>query len=311
VRICSFLPSATEIVYALGLGDSLHGVSHECDYPEEARAKPRVVTSRIDSDRLGSAEIDRLVADLMSRGEPLYEVDALALEHARPDLVITQQLCEVCAVSLDDVEAAVARLPNAPRVISLDPHGVDDVLADVVRVGRAAGAEEKAEEVAAAGRERLERVRAAVAKSGTPPRVACVEWLDPLIVAGHWIPEMVQLAGGIDGMAQPGTPSRRIEIDELIGYNPDVVILMPCGMDVPRTIHDFSQLGDLDRWRTISAVKQGNVYAVDAGGLFSRSGPRLVDGVEMLAKMIHPQVFTESLPEKSAKRLETLPVSPA
>ena len=302
MRICSFLPSATEIVYALGLGDSLYGVSHECDYPEEARAKPRVVTSRIDSDRLGSAEIDRLVSELMSRGEPLYEVDAAALERARPDLVITQELCEVCAVSLDDVQAAIAGLPHAPRVISLDPHGVDDVLADVVRVGRAAGAEEKAEQVSAAARERLDRVRAAVAQSETPPKVVCVEWLDPLIVAGHWVPEMVALAGGVDGLAQPGGPSRRVEFDELAACDPDVLVLMPCGMDADRAAAEFDGLPDRERWQGLSAWRSGTVYAVDSGSLFSRSGPRLVDGVELLAAILHPAAFGPP-PEGAARRL--------
>ncbi len=291
MRICSFLPSATEIVYALGLGDSLHGVSHECDYPDEARAKPKVVTSRIDSDRLGSAEIDRLVSDLMSRGEPLYEVDAATLERARPDLVITQELCEVCAVSLDDVQAAIAGLPNAPQVISLDPHGVADVLADVVRVGRAAGAEKKAEQVTTSARQRLDRVRAAVAKSGPPPKVVCVEWLDPLIVAGHWVPEMVALAGGVDGLAQPEGPSRRVEFDELAACDPDVVVLMPCGMDVDRAAAEFDSLPERERWQGLSAWRSGAVYAVDSGSLFSRSGPRLVDGVELLAAILHPQAF--------------------
>ena len=303
MRICSFLPSATEIVYALGLGDSLHGVSHECDYPEEARAKPRVVTSRIDSDRLGSAEIDRLVSELMSRGEPLYEVDAAALERARPDLVITQELCEVCAVSLDEVQAAIAGLPNAPRVISLDPHGVDDVLADVVRVGRAAGAVEKAEQVAAAARDRLDRARAAVSQSGTQPSVVCVEWLDPLIVAGHWVPEMVALAGGVDGLAQPGGPSRRVEFDELAACDPDVLVLMPCGMDADRAAAEFDGLPDREGWQGLSAWKDGAVYAVDSGSLFSRSGPRLVDGVELLAAILHPSAFGGSPPDGSARRL--------
>lgn len=291
MRICSFLPSATEIVYALGLGDSLYGVSHECDYPEDARAKPRVVTSKIDSDRLGSAEIDRLVSDLMSRGEPLYEVDAAALERARPDLVITQELCEVCAVSLDDVQAAIAGLPNAPRVISLDPHGVGDVLDDLVRVGRAAGVEDEAEQVAADARDRLDRVRAAVARSRTPPKVVCVEWLDPLIVAGHWVPEMVALAGGVDGLASPGGPSRRVEFDELAACDPDVLVLMPCGMDADRAAAEFDSLPDRKRWQGLSAWRSGAVYAVDSGSLFSRSGPRLVDGVELLAAILHPQAF--------------------
>ena len=311
MRICSFLPSATEIVYALGLGDSLHGVSHECDYPAEASAKPKIVRSNIDSANLTSQEIDRLVSEMYAKGERIYEVDVAALDRAKPDLVITQELCEVCAISLEDVEAAVIQLEMPPQMISLDPHGLDDVLSDIERIGQITDRTTKARELVAEARERIERVRSSVSGTASRPRVACIEWLDPLIVAGHWIPEMVQLAGGIDGLAQPGTPSRRIEIDELIAYDPDVVVLMPCGMDVSRAVHDFSQLGDLDRWRTLSAVKQGNVYAVDAGGLFSRSGPRLVDGVEMLAKMIHPQVFAESLPEESAKRLETLPVSPA
>lgn len=302
MRICSFLPSATEIVYALGLGDSLHGVSHECDYPEEARAKPRVVTSRIDSDRLGSAEIDRLVSELMSKGEPLYEVDAAALERARPDLVITQELCEVCAVSLDDVQAAIAGLPHAPQVISLDPHGVKDVLTDVVRVGRAAGAEEKAEQVSAAARERLDRVSAAVAQSGTRPKVVCVEWLDPLIVAGHWVPEMVSLAGGVDGLAQPGGPSRRVGFDELAACDPDVLMLMPCGMDADRAAEEFENLPDRERWQGLSAWRAGAVYSVDSGSLFSRSGPRLVDGVELLAAILHPAAFGPP-PEGAAKRL--------
>ena len=303
MRICSFLPSGTEIVYALGLGDNLHGVSHECDYPEEARAKPRVVTSRIDSDRLGSAEIDRLVSELMSRGEPLYEVDAAALERARPDLVITQELCEVCAVSLDDVQDAIARLPQTPRVISLDPHGVDDVLDDMVRVGRAAGAEEQAETVAAAARERIERVRSGVAQSGTPPKVVCVEWLDPLIVAGHWVPEMVALAGGADALATPGGPSRRVEFEELAACDPDVLVLMPCGMDADRAAAEFDRLPDRERWQGLSAWRSGAVYAVDSGSLFSRSGPRIVDGVELLAAILHPQAFGGSPPGNSARRL--------
>ena len=288
MRICSFLPSGTEIVYALGLGDDLHGVSHECDYPDAARAKPRVVTSRIDSDNLGSAEIDALVSDLVRRGEPLYEVDAAALARAEPDLVITQQLCEVCAVSLDDVQAAIATLPTAPRVISLDPHGVDDVLADVARVGRAAGVADRADAVAADARERLARVRDAVADAGPSPRVVCVEWLAPLIVAGHWVPEMVSLAGGIDGLAEPGGPSRRVEFAELAAYDPDVVILMPCGMDADRAAAEFARLPGREQWESLSAWKAGAIHAVDSGSLFSRSGPRIIDGVELLAAILHP-----------------------
>ena len=199
----------------------------------EASAKPKIVRSNIDSANLTSQEIDRLVSEMYGKGERIYEVDVAALDRAKPDLVITQELCEVCAISLGDVEAAVIQLEMPPQMISLDPHGLDDVLSDIERIGQITDRTTKAKELVAEARERIERVRSSVSSTASRPRVACIEWLDPLIVAGHWIPEMVQLAGGIDGMAQPGTPSRRIEIDELIGYNPDVVILMPCGMDVP------------------------------------------------------------------------------
>ena len=195
------------------------------------------------------------MSDLVRRGEPLYEVDAAALARAEPDLVITQQLCEVCAVSLDDVQAAIATLPTAPRVISLDPHGVDDVLADVARVGRAAGVADRADAVAADARERLARVRDAVADAGPLPRVVCVEWLAPLIVAGHWVPEMVSLAGGIDGLAEPGGPSRRLEFAELAAYDPDVVILMPCGMDADRAAAEFARLPGREQWEVAIRVE--------------------------------------------------------
>ena len=305
MRICSFLPSATEIVYSLGLGDSLYGVSHECDYPAEALGKPRVVRSRIDSANLSSQEIDRLVSEMFASGERIYEVDVEALERARPDLVITQELCEVCAISFEDVEAAVVQLEMPPQLISLDPHGLEDVLSDIERVGQFTGTTSKAAELVAGARARIERVRSAVA-TDSRPRVACVEWLDPLIIAGHWIPEMVRLAGGVDGLASPGDPSRRIDLDELLDYDPELLILMPCGMDVARATEEFAGLASLDLWKELSAVRRGNVYAVDAGGLFSRSGPRLVDGVEMLARMIHPRSLAGPLPANAAKQMEGL-----
>ena len=203
MRICSFLPSATEIIFALGLGDSLYGVSHECDYPAEASAKPKIVRSNIDSANLTSREIDRLVSEMYARGERIYEVDVAALDNAKPDLVITQELCEVCAISLEDVEAAVVQLEMPPQLISLDPHSLDDVLSDIEKIGQVTGTTAKAKELVAEARERIERVRSSVSGAASTPRVACIEWLDPLIVAGHWIPEMVQLAGGIDGVHVP------------------------------------------------------------------------------------------------------------
>ena len=292
MRICSFLPSATEIVYALGLGDSLHGVSHECDYPEDARSKPRVVKSRVDSTRLRSREIDRLVSEMASRGERIYQVDQDVLGHARPDLVLTQQLCEVCAISLEDVEEAVAHLPSRPRLLSLDPHSLDDMLEAIADVGQHTGAATRAGAVVADLRRRIDAVRARSATAGgSPPRVACVEWLDPLITAGHWVPEMVEAAGGEDVLSRPGAPSRRIEFDELAASAPEAIVLMPCGLNVEAAHSEFSSLQDLDRWRELPAARAGRVYAVDSGALFSRAGPRLVDGIELLGQLIHPDLF--------------------
>lgn len=304
MRICSFLPSATEIVYALGLGDSLYGVSHECDYPAEARAKPKVVRSRFDAARHTSQEIDRLVAEMVSRGERIYHVDEDVLRQARPDLVITQELCEVCAVSLEDVQRAVVQLETPPDIISLDPHGLDDVLRDIERVGEHTGSARPAREMAARLRQRIEAVRSKASRTVYKPRVACIEWLDPIIVAGHWIPEMVQLAGGIDELAQPGKSSRRMAIGELADYAPEVLVLMPCGMDVSRAIHEFSCLDGMEQWKALPAFKHGRVYAADAGGLFSRSGPRLVDGLEIMAQIIHPDVFTAPLDERAARCIQ-------
>ena len=309
MRICSFLPSATEIVYALGLDDSLYGVSHECDFPAEAKSKPRVVKSKFDPAHYTSQEIDRLVADMVARGERIYQVDVGVLKRARPDLVITQELCDVCAISYEDVQSAVVHLDMPPQLISLDPTSLGDVMRDIERLGEATGKATVALELTARLRERIQRVQSQASEAASRPKVACIEWLDPLIVAGHWIPEMVEMAGGIDALAQPGSLSRRIRMEELVSSAPEVLVLMPCGMDVTRTIRELSLLGSLDQWKTLPAVQLRRVYAVDAGGLFSRSGPRLMNGLELLAQMIHPDLFPGPLAADSARRLEELPVS--
>ena len=305
MRICSFLPSATEIVYLLGLGDSLHGVSHECDFPPEALGKPKVVRSRFDSDNLSSGEIDRIVTDMMMRGENIYEVDADILAAARPDLVITQQLCEVCAVSFEDVQHAVSALEPVPTVLSLDPHRIDDVLNDIARVGESAGVEDASADVVAGLRARIESVKKVVDGVAVSPMVACIEWMYPVIAAGHWVPEMVEIAGGIDALVRPGSPSIRIDFSQLIEADPDVLVLMPCGMDVARARAEFDALPGHADWRRLSAFQNGRTYAVDSGALFSRSGPRLVDGIELLARILHPDLFEESPSERYASSLAT------
>ena len=303
MRICTFLPSATEIVYLLGLGDSLYGVSHECDFPSDAVAMPKVVRSRFDPETLSSSEIDSLVTDMMMRGENIYEVDEDALAEARPDLVITQQLCEVCAVSFEEVQQAVQRLDSPPEVLSLDPHGIDEVLEDILRVGAYAGRDSSAHHAVFNLRARIDAVRRAVSQRENAPTVACVEWLDPIIAAGHWIPEMVEISGGRDALVSPGSPSPRLEMQKILYADPDILILMPCGMNVDQARAEFDTLDNLDEWHGMSAFRNRRVYIVDSGALFSRSGPRLVDGLEIMASIVHPDLFGAPASEEFCVRL--------
>ena len=298
MRICAFLPSATEIVYLLGLGDSLYGVSHECDFPPDALGKPKVVRSRFDPETLTSGQIDSLVTEMMTRGENIYEVDEDTLAEARPDLVITQRLCEVCAVSFEDVQQAVQRLDSQPDILSLDPHGINDVLEDILQVGARVGRASQAHHAAFNLRARIDAARRATSQAKSVPTVACVEWLDPIIAAGHWIPEMVQLAGGKDVLASPGSPSHRLDMQKLREADPDVLILMPCGMNVAQARAEFESLSNIGQWREMSAFRNKQTYIVDSGALFSRSGPRLVDGLEIMARIIHPDLFDDPAPEE-------------
>ncbi len=291
MRICSFLPSGTEIVYALGLGDSLHAVSHECDYPKGALAKPKVVRSRFDADKMSSQEIDHIVTEMYRRGERIYEVDEEILRDAAPDLVLTQELCDVCAVSYEDVRHAASRLAYPPNVVSLDPASIGNMLDDIQMVGDLCGVPDVASAFVAELNKRIDAVRSRAAAAVSTPRVACIEWLEPPIVAGHWIPQMVELAGGADALAKPGEPSRRITMDELAASKPDVLALMPCGMDAKRARDEFYALENLAEWRELPAVSNGRAYFVDSGSYFSRSGPRLVDGLEQIAYMAHPDKF--------------------
>ena len=297
MRICSFLPSGTEVVYALGLGDSLHAVSHECDYPKAALDKPKVVRSKFDADVLSSQEIDRLVTEMYQRGERIYEVDEGVLWDAAPDLVLTQELCDVCAVSYEDVRHAASRLAYPPNVVSLDPASIGNMLEDIQMVGDLCGVPDVASVFVAELSARIDAVRSKASAADTKPRVACIEWLEPPIVAGHWIPQMVELAGGVDALAKPGEASRRITMAELAASEPDVLVLMPCGMDEVRAREEFEALENLVEWRELPAVANGRAYFVDSGSYFSRSGPRLVDGLEQMAYMAHP---TDGQPSPSS-----------
>jgi iron complex transport system substrate-binding protein len=297
VRIVSLLPSTTEIVYALELGDSLVGVTHECDYPEGARTKTVVTRSLLDHSISSSEEIDLAVNTQLHDGLSLYELDRALLAQLAPDLILTQALCEVCAVSFGEVERAVRDVTAefggmAPRVLSLEPHGLDDILATISSVGAATGAAERAAQVVAALRARIERVRARAATAASRPRVACLEWVDPTFGPGHWLPELVELAGGEAGLGVAYANSRRITWHDVIAFAPEVIVVTPCGFDLARTVTEALRvLPSRTGWAALPAVRRGHVYAVDGNAYFSRPGPRIVDSLELLAELIHPELF--------------------
>ncbi len=282
MRIASLVPSATEMLFALGLGDRVVAVTHECDYPPGAEQLPHLTRSVI-GEGLDAAAIDEAVRERTGRGESLYELDEDLLEELQVDLIVTQAVCEVCAVSFDDVRAVADRLPTKPEVISLDPSTLGEVLADVPRLAQAAGVPEAGEQLAAEAGERLEAVELAVA--GAPrPRVVALEWLDPIYIAGHWVPQMIELAGGEDALGLPGERSRTAEWGEVEAAVPEVVVSMPCGYYAEQAA------AETIRWRRHLAQLGARVFAVDAAAYFSRPGPRVVDGVELLGHLLHPEL---------------------
>jgi iron complex transport system substrate-binding protein len=269
------------MLFALGLGDSVVAVTHECDYPPEAADLPHLTRSVI-ADGLEQAEIDREVRKQTERGEALYELDRGLLERLDPGLIVTQAVCEVCAVSFDDVRALAEELPSQPKVLSLDPTTLGEVLADVRRLGVTAGADAAAEALLRQAADRLDRVQEAV-EGARRPRVAALEWLDPVYIGGHWVPQMIEIAGGEDALGLPGEKSRRAEWSELEAASPDLVLSIPCGYDAARAASESQPF--LDR---IARLGAGQAWALDAAAYFSRPGPRLVDGVELLGHLLHP-----------------------
>jgi iron complex transport system substrate-binding protein len=281
MRIASLVPSATEMLYALGLGESVVAVTHECDYPPETGTVPRLTRSVLPSG-LDAAQIDLMVKATVAEGRALYELDEERLTQLAPDLIVTQAVCAVCAVSYEDVLKVAARLPSRPRVVQQDPSSLTEMLEDVIRLGEAAGVADAAHELRGELEGRLATVRGAVA-GASPPRVIALEWLDPPYVGGHWVPEMISIAGGEDVAGPPGLKSPEVSWGELSGLNPDVVVVMPCGWYV-----DGARSQALEHWFEIETLGAQRVFAVDAASTFSRPGPRLVDGVELLGHLIHP-----------------------
>lgn len=291
MRIVSLLSAATEILYGLGLGDQVVAVSHECDDPPEVAAKPRVTRSNVDS-RLSSDDIDRQVREQAAAGGALYEIDAERLAALAPDLIVTQAQCDVCAVRYADVVALVKERPELEqtRVVALNPQSLADVFADIRRVGEAAGAVEAAQKLVAA----LESRVAAVQKSVAPgvaqarPKMVIIEWIEPLMFAANWTPELIELAGGRCDRVQAGRHSTYAEAAALAAYDPDVIAIAPCGFDLARTKLESQALTKQPYWSNLSAVSNGRVFLTDGNAYFNRSGPRLIDSVELLAHLLHP-----------------------
>jgi iron complex transport system substrate-binding protein len=287
--VVSLLPSATEMVHFAGAAESLVGVTHECDHPPGVERLPKLTSSRIDP-TLSGAEIDAEVNRLVTDDESIYALDVDLLESLDPDLVITQGLCDVCAVSTSLVEEAISGLRSRPELLVLNPTSLEDVLGDSVRIGDALGRGERARREVSLLQKRLDGVERSVAGLRRP-RVGCIEWLDPPFSAGHWVPEMVRLAGGRELFAGPGERSVRLDWQTVFDAAPEVLVLMPCGFDAARAAEEAEALPNLPGWSDLPAARDGRVWAVDANSFFSRPAPRLVEGVEILARILHPGAF--------------------
>jgi len=291
MKICSLLPSATEIVYALGLGDSMVAVSHECDYPFEARRKPVITASALKVGDLTPREIDHGIKAQLHKGRSIYHLDEELLKRLRPDLILTQELCEVCAVAYSEVLQAAKVLSGEPTIVSLEPNTLEDILDNILQVGRLTGTQDKADEVVASLSRRIRDVVATARRASNRPRVLCLEWLDPTYIGGHWVPQMVEQAGGTDGLGIKGQRSSVVPWEQIAAYAPEIVVLMPCGFGVERTLKELKRFVLPAQWYNLPAVRNGQVYAVDGSSYFSRPGPRVVDGLEILAQIIHPELF--------------------
>ena len=342
-RIVSFLPSATEIACALGLADSLVGITHECDYPPEIKAKPVVVRNALPIETMSQSEIDRAVAERMRAGQSLYQIDEELLRRLAPDLILTQDLCQVCAPSGNEVSQVIKALPHAPQVLWLTPQSLGEIFQNVRDLGAATGRTAEAEALVGACEERLARLSdrlqavtngSSVASATTGaerPRVFCMEWLDPVYASGHWVPELVKLAGGVDEVGREGGESVRVSWDDVIARDPEVLVIMPCGFNLQQTMKQVwnvfgrygsgrtgsgsagsvrADSGAAHRFFELPAVRNGRVYAVDANSYFARPGPRVVEGAELLARLIHPSLFAnEPLPPEFKNAFQPVDVA--
>ena len=303
-RIVSFLPSATELLYEFGVQDDLYGVTHECKYPEGANSKPRVINSVINSEELSSKEIDTVTCQLLNEGKNIFTLNENNLKNANPDLIISQETCEVCAAYTNQVNKAMQILQKKPMIFSMDPHTMDEIIKSVLKLGKIIDKEEKAKEISTSLLKRIENVRKN--QNNKKIKVLAIEWIEPFFTAGHWVPEMIEIAGGVNMISKTGEHSRRLGMNEVIKSNPDIIIMMPCGFDTQRTIKEYGKfLKNKKEWENLEAVKKNQIFAVDANSYFSKPSIRTIEGIEILAKIIQPEIFEDlQVSDKSFVHIE-------
>jgi len=302
-RIVTFLPSATELIYSLGADDKLFGVTHECNYPSGAKTKPRVISSVFDPASMSSKQIDDKICQLMTDGKEIYNLNKENLLNAKPDLIISQNICEVCSAHTEHVKKAMEILEKKPEVYTMDPHDVNEILMSIKDISKMIGKEKEGNNLVDSLSKRLEFVKSK--KFDERPSVVAIEWMDPFFTSGHWIPEMIGAAGGENLISTEKIPSRKMKLGEIKEANPDIIVMMPCGFDVKRTISEYnSMLAKNTDWNELEAVKENSVYAVDANSYFSKPSLRTITGIEVLASIIHPDVFDDlQLPEDSFSKI--------
>ena len=291
-RIISFLPSATELIYELGAQERLFGVTHECNYPSDALNKPRVIESVFEPEKMSSQEIDDKICELSKRGEAVYKLVTENVSNAKPDLIISQEICEVCSAYTNQVKNAIDILEEKPEIYSMSPHNIQGILKCVKDIAEKIDEVERGEEVVNSLNTRINKIKKVPISNR--PKVLGIEWIKPFFTAGHWVPEMIEYSGGINMITKNGEHSRKMDITEIENADPDVLILMPCGFDVQRTISEYEKyLNNNSRWNQLRVVKERKVFAVDANSFFSKPSIRVVTGIEILAKILHSDIFSD------------------
>jgi iron complex transport system substrate-binding protein len=298
-RIISFLPSATEILYEIGVGSQIVGVTHECNYPEDAKSKPRVINSSFDASTMSSREIDDKIVELFSNGKDIYVINDKILKELKPDLIVAQGICEVCSPFTKEIKRAISILGYEPEVLIMDPHSLSDIFDNIYEIAENVGKTKEGQNLVNSLKGKINEIKKINGlknnKKNKIPTILCLEWIDPFFTAGHWIPEMVEIAGGINGLSKSKEQSKRTSLAEIIKFDPDKIILMPCGFNIDRTIKEYknTNLNKNREWNNLRAIKNNEIYTVDAGSYFSKPGPRTITGIEILAKIIFPNEFKD------------------